>query len=70
LSPIRAIEKVPKDDRITTHHAYRFVGKPQGSRGNFGAFAFSSIWKMVLLDISTCFALKIEISLVACRQPL
>jgi hypothetical protein len=70
LSPIRAIEKVPKDDTITTHHAYRFVGKPQGSRGNFGAFDFSGHLKMVLLDISTCFTSKIEISAVACRQPL
>jgi len=41
LCQLRAIEKASKNGFITTDHAYRFVGKPQGSRGNFGAFAFS-----------------------------
>jgi len=26
---------------ILIYHAYRFVGKPQGSKGNFGAFALT-----------------------------
>jgi hypothetical protein len=47
LSQIRAIEKVPKDDKITTHQACHFVGKSPGSKGNFGAFAFSGHLKNV-----------------------
>jgi len=37
----RDIENPTNIYSILIYHAYRFVGKPQGSKGNFGAFALS-----------------------------
>ncbi len=37
----RDIENPTNIYSILIYHAYRFVGKLQGSKGNFGAFAFS-----------------------------
>ncbi len=35
----RDIENLTNIYNILIYHAYRFVGKPQGSKGSFGAFA-------------------------------